>query len=83
MRDIGKLVYLTEQIRQNAPMKLQSDFRTAVTIVNRLHRGSGEERPEPILSINTKNGSRRLLPVPHGGSGTITGGAHFFFFENL
>ena len=29
-----------------------------------------------FLSINTKNGIRRLLhPVPHGGSGTNTGGA--------
>ena len=33
---------------RNAPMKLRSDFRTAVTIMNRLHRESGEERPEPI-----------------------------------
>ena len=29
-------------------MKLRSDFREAVTIMNRLHRESGEERPEPI-----------------------------------
>ena len=34
---------------RNAPMKLRSDFREAVTIMNRLHRESGEERPEPIL----------------------------------
>ena len=33
---------------RNAPMKLRSDFRTAATIMNRLHRESGEERPEPI-----------------------------------
>ena len=33
---------------RNAPMKLRSDFRSAVTIMNRLHRESGEERPEPI-----------------------------------
>ena len=33
---------------RNAPMKLRSDFRTAVTITNRLHQESGEERPEPI-----------------------------------
>ena len=33
---------------RNAPTKLRSDFRTAVTIMNRLHRESGEERPEPI-----------------------------------
>ena len=33
---------------RNAPMKLRSDFRTAVTLMNRLHREPGEERPEPI-----------------------------------
>ena len=33
---------------KNAPMRLRSDFRTAVTTMNRLHRESGEERPEPI-----------------------------------
>ena len=33
---------------KNAPMKLRSDFRTAVTIMNSLHRESGEERPQPI-----------------------------------
>ena len=33
---------------KNAPMRLRSDFRTAVTIMNRLHRESGEERPEPM-----------------------------------
>ena len=62
-------------------MKLRSDFREAVTIVNRLHRESGEERPEPILFINTKGGIRLLLlPVLHGGSGLNTGGAHNFFW---
>ena len=33
---------------RHASMKLRSDFREAVTIMNRLHRESGEERPEPI-----------------------------------
>ena len=33
---------------KNAPMRLQSVVRTAVTVMNRLHRESGEERPEPI-----------------------------------
>ena len=33
---------------RNAPMKLRSDFQEAVTTMNRLHRESGEERPEPI-----------------------------------
>ena len=33
---------------KNAPMRLRSDFRAAVTEMNRLHRESGEEREEPI-----------------------------------
>ena len=41
--------YLTlNKSGKNAPMRLRSDFRAAVTIMNRLHRESGEERPEPI-----------------------------------
>ena len=35
-------------MEQNAPIQLRSDFRVAVTIMNRLHRESGEERAEPI-----------------------------------
>ena len=33
---------------RNAPMKLRSDFREALTNMHRLHREFGEERPEPI-----------------------------------
>ena len=33
---------------RNAPMKLRSDFREALTNMHRLHLESGEERPEPI-----------------------------------
>ena len=33
---------------RNAPMKLRSDFREALTNMHRLHRESGEERPAPI-----------------------------------
>ena len=41
--------YLTlNKSGRNAPMRLRSDFRTAVTVMNRLHRESGEERPESI-----------------------------------
>ena len=40
--------YLTlNKSGKNAPMRLRSDFRAAVTIKNR-HRESGEERAEPI-----------------------------------
>ena len=33
---------------ENTPMRFRSDLRTAVTLMNRLHRESGKERPEPI-----------------------------------
>ena len=41
--------YLTSnKWSKNAPMRLRSDFPTALTNMNRLHRESGEERAEPI-----------------------------------
>ena len=78
-KDLRKNWYITlNKSGRNAPMKLRSDFRETVTIMNRLYRESGEGRPEPILFINTKSGIRRLLPpVRHVGSGMSTGGAHF------
>ena len=33
---------------RNAPMKLRSDFREALTNMHRLHRESGEDRPAPF-----------------------------------
>ena len=49
VRNIKKHRYITlNNSGKNAPMRLQSDFRTPVTLMNRLHRESGEERPEPI-----------------------------------
>ena len=39
---------------KNSPMRLRSDFRAAVTIKNRLHGESGEERPEPTPFNSTK-----------------------------
>ena len=57
-------------------MKLRSDFREALT---NMHRTVNLEKSDlnQFLSINTKNGIRRPLhPVPHGGSGMTTGGAH-------
>ena len=41
--------YLTlNKSGKNAPMRLRSDFRAAVSLKNRLHRESGEEIAEPI-----------------------------------
>ena len=56
-------------------MKLRSDFRAAVTIMNRLHRESGEE---PIPILNSIKGGTLLPQVLHGGTGTRpkAGGAH-------
>ena len=48
MREINILVSHTERIGQKCTDETRSDFRTAVTFMNRLHRESGEERPEPI-----------------------------------
>ena len=47
--DIKKKGYLTlNKSGKNTPMRLRSDFRAAITIMNRLHQESGEERAEPI-----------------------------------
>ena len=41
--------YLTQnKAGKNGPMKLRSDFRTAVLMKNRLHHESGEPIEEPI-----------------------------------
>ena len=42
------MVSYSEQCRQNGPMKLQSDYRAAVMMKNRLHHESGEPIEEPI-----------------------------------
>ena len=61
-------------------MKLRSDFRAAVAIVNRLNANLENSDLNEFLFINTKGGIRfLLLPVPHGGSGMVTGGAQLFF----
>ena len=47
--------YLTlNKSGKNAPVRLRSDFQAAVTIMNRLHRESGEQRAEPN-SFSTKS----------------------------
>ena len=69
---------------RNAPMKLRSDFREALTNMHRLHRESGEERLEPIPFYHYQrwHSSSSLHPVLHGGSGMNTGGAHKLKFVN-
>ena len=43
--------YLTlNKAGKNGPMKLRSDFRSAVSMTNRLHHESGEQVEEPIHS---------------------------------
>ena len=69
---------------KNAPMRPRSDFRAAVTEMNRLHRESVKNVQNQSLFGSTKGGAL-LLPVLHGGIGIKTGGAHknfFFFFQN-
>ena len=45
----GKNWYITlNKSGRYSPMKLRSDFPKAFIILHRLHRESGEERPEPI-----------------------------------
>ena len=47
-RNQGQWCLTLNKSGKNATMRLRSDFRAAVTIKNRLHRESGEERAEPI-----------------------------------
>ena len=55
----------------------KSDFSEALTKMHRLHRESGENDLHRFFSGRIRKGIRRLLhPAHHGGSGTITGGAH-------
>ena len=82
--------YLTlNKSGKNAPMRLRSDFRAAVTIMNRLHPESEEERAESYLFLFNNIEDGTLLPqVIHGGIGTRpkAGGAHEFnscFFFNI
>ena len=47
-RNQGQWCLTLNKSGKNATMRLRSDFRAAVTIKNRLHGESGEERAEPI-----------------------------------
>ena len=83
----GQWYHTLNKSGKNAPMRLRSDFRAAVTIKSRLRRESGEERAEPISPNNIEN---HTLPqaIP-GGTGTRpkAGGAHefdsFFFLMSV
>ena len=67
---------VTRNSKLVGPMRLRSDFRVAVTIMDRLHTEStvsteNLEKNDQNQSLfnNTKNGIRLLLPVLHCGSG--------------
>ena len=62
---------------RNAPMKLRSDIREALTNMHRLHLESGEERPEPIPFHQYQRW--HSSSSSNGGSGMKTGGAHNYF----
>ena len=47
-RNQGQWYLTLNRSGKNAPMRLRSDLRAAVTTKNRLHRESGEERAEPV-----------------------------------
>ena len=65
------------QSGRNAPMKLRSDFREALTICTVSTVNLEKSDLNHFAIINTKGGNRRLLhPVFHGGSGMNAGGAH-------
>ena len=82
-------VYLTlKKSGRNTPMRLRSDFRAAVTVMNRFHRESGEEEVAESIPFQ-QNQSWQLAPflpqVILGGTGTRpkAGGVHEFnsFFK--
>ena len=77
-----KLENLTEQIRQictdETPIRLPRSTNKYAPSRPWIWRKSDLNQ---FLFINTKGGIRRLLPVPHGGSGMKTYGAHKYFCE--
>ena len=69
--------YLTlNKSGKNAPMRLRSHFRAAVTTMNRLHRESGEERAQPIPFQLVPKVALFLLKFFMVELGTKAGGAH-------
>ena len=81
-----KLVYLAEQIGQECtdetPIRLPISSHNNEPTVSTENLEKNDQNQS--FFINTKGCIRLLLlPVPHGGSGLTTGGAHncFFFFK--
>ena len=78
----GQWYLILNKSGNNAPVRLRSDFRAAVSFKNRLHRESGEEIAEPIY-LHSNTGDGTLPQVILGGTGTRpkAGGAHDNFFK--
>ena len=82
----GQWYFTLKKSGKNAPMRLRSDLRAAVTIKNRLHRESGEKSAEPIHFNSIKGGTLLPQAIPRGtGTRPKAGGAHEFssFFKKF
>ena len=68
-----------EQSGKNAPMRLRSDFRVAVSMKNRLIENQAQNVQNPFLTNNIGDGTLPPQSIP-GGTGTRpkAGGAHEF-----
>ena len=81
MRDVGKTgkshwTNQAEMHRWNSDQTSEKHWQICTVSTVNLEKSDLNQ----ILLINTKGGVRRLLlPVPHGGSGMNTGGAHNYF----
>ena len=65
--DIKNIGLTLNKSGKNAPMRLRSDFRAAVTLMNRLHRESGKN----VQNQSLFNSGTRLPQVILGGIGTL------------
>ena len=76
--------YLTlNKLGKNAPMRLQSDFRAAVSLKKRLHRESGEEIAEPISPQQYRRWHSSSRDSWWTGTRPKAGGAHDNFFKRM
>ena len=56
------------------PLRHRSDFKQALSTLERLHQEAGEEPLCPLIPTGTNNGSRHRVRPQHGGIGKVPGG---------